>query len=149
MDSVFLALNGTEVKEVIMDKLTKIIRESLEGSDKFSQNITYPLLKFRYHITLGAYPAIQLEGDLPVVATGEVTLIDETFKPEDIESTTTELLIEGSEVVDTPDKAREEAGLSLPKVAEGNGGVTVDKFDPPGPKTDVTFNNHPKIRAKK
>lgn len=118
--SMFNALNGAEALEVVLAK----IRKSLESTGEFRQNIAFPMMRFDYDVKFWVYPKQPLTGTPSINAQGGEGELPKEGAPSTIQVTDTNL-------VDTPDKARLEANLDIPKPTITPGGIVDIRQDQP------------------
>jgi len=119
----FNALTGPELKSVIL----KEIENKLDETGEFAQHRTFPWVK----LTIGAikvlaYPKQGME-DEPEIQTPQIEkVLSEKDAPQPDEQPSIIDLGSYSLVIDTPDKARDEAGLPIPVPGIADvGGVAV------------------------
>lgn len=124
---VFNALSGTELLEVVVSK----IRATLLATGEFDPHVSFPWVKFDYHVGLVVYPKQSVDAEPGIVAKGEVILGGEA--PEGQEPQ--EIKVEDTQIVDTPDLARIESQQPIPTPARGTGNVLVDKMVTPVAQT--------------
>lgn len=127
---VFNALNGTEVKEIILAE----IRKAMEGDEQFQKHLTYPKVIWEWKLRVEAHPSQpsefsqEAQGEVAVrpaepevvVFQGHRTVTKSTAEPE----------------AEAPDEARTAAGLPVPTPVKTSGGwaeqpVMAPNGDPP------------------
>ncbi len=118
--SQFNALNGAEALEVVLAK----VRKSLELTGEFRQNIAFPMMRFDFDVRFWVYPKQPLTGDPSIKTTGGEGEVPKEGTPPSIQVTDTNL-------VDTPDKARLEANLDIPKPTLTPAGIVDVRQDQP------------------
>lgn len=127
---VFNALSGTELLEVVVSK----IRATLLATGEFDSHVSFPWVKFDYHVGLVVYPKQSVDAEPGIVAKGEVTLGDPADAPAP-EDELKEIKVQDTQIVDTPDLARIESEQPIPTPARGAGNVLVDKMVTPVAQT--------------
>lgn len=128
--NLFNALSGTETLEVILGK----IRQDLENTGAFRGNLAFPLLKVEYTVKVWNGSAQDFAGEPGVSVSGQAierqfALPGEEDKPS--------ITVAESTVIDTPDKARVETNLPIPKTTIGPKGVKVDTPSKVMPRKDA------------
>jgi hypothetical protein len=108
----FNALTGVESLDVILSK----IKTALLNTGEFQNHITFPLPKYEFSVKVWVYPKQSLEGPPGIEVKGSDGAADGAPN----------VSITKSEILDTPDKARLDAGLPVPR-ANMVGGIVVDK----------------------
>lgn len=108
----FNALNGQEAMDVILTK----VRAALEKTGEFKQNIAFPLPKFEFDVRVWVYPKQNLNGEAGIKASA---MVGEAEGDPDI-------VVTQSATVTTPDKARQEADLPIPRAQSAAKGIIVD-----------------------
>jgi len=103
MQPQFIALNGEELKTVILDRISKAI--DFQGS--FKPHLAFPLVKFTATINVWTYPEQSLEGTPGVV-------IKVSEGNEEVNKAVVTTMTVG-DIIDTPDKARVETGIPIPE----------------------------------
>lgn len=138
---LFNALNGRELAEIILAQ----VKAELHANYHMKQHLTYPRVKFKWNLTVEAYPldppefVLSTEGEV-IAQVGEES--DEGGKnrepyvpPKDAKPEVVNLSgeqDEGANVstgdgITPPDKVRTEAKLPVSRVADGPKGVLVEK----------------------
>ncbi len=106
---LFNALNGQELKKIIMQQVEKAIDEDFH----FRRHLTYPIVSFNWNLIVSAYPLqppefkIGAEHDVVAAPKGEEILAP---TPEQIKT----FEFEGGSKIEAPDAAREESGQAVP-----------------------------------
>jgi hypothetical protein len=132
-DLVFNALNGPELKAVILAAIAK----KLDDTGEFSTHMTYPWVSYTFNVGIVSYPKQAMDAEPGIVAVQETPVDIGKFPTnEEAPEPATVTQVHGGAVIDTPDKARLDADLPLPTTAVGLGGVIVDKpiVAPPAPE---------------
>ncbi len=132
---LFNALNGQELKKIIMQQVEKAIDDDFH----FRRHLTYPVVSFDWKLVVSAYPLqppkFEIAAEHDVVAAPEGAEIP-VPKPGEIKT----FELEGSSKIDTPDQARDESGQPIPTptvVGRPGERVVVERpFDPPPKKKD-------------
>lgn len=106
---LFNALNGQELKKIIMQQVERALDEDFH----FRQHLTYPVVSFNWNLVVSAYPLqppefkIGAEHDIVAAPKGEEIPMP---KPEEIGT----FELGGRSKIDTPNQAREESGQAVP-----------------------------------
>lgn len=109
---VFNALNGVELRKYILSQIEK----KLEASNEFPEGLTFPWVK--WSVTVLSYPQQDVNDDPKFKFSGE----DGTKPPvKEDEPDPEPIVIDLSEIVDTPDKARVESNQPVPTPTPGPG----------------------------
>lgn len=130
---LFNALNGQELKKIIMQQVEKAIDEDFH----FRRHLTYPIVSFDWKLLVSAYPLqppeFKIGAEHDVVAAPEGEEIPAPT-PEQIET----FELDGSRKIEAPDAAREESGQPIPAptlVGRKGEQVVVERpFEPPQKK---------------
>ncbi len=117
MSAGFNALSGLETLDVI----TTRIRQALENTGEFKQNIAFPLMRFDFDVKVWSYPKQALSGEAGIKVGASVVDKDALTEPgKPIVS------VSSGAILDTPDKERLNAGLDIPRAQPAAQGVIVD-----------------------
>lgn len=114
-----IAMNGREVLKYLIDRIEK----KLDASGEFAEHVTFPWWKYSFEVKLLSYPKQDIDVDLNVVAQGEEVIGGIASEG----TVVSELKVEESETIDTPDKARIDSDQPINVPASGPGGNTIDK----------------------
>lgn len=117
---VFNALNGTELIEVIKDRIGK----KLEASGEFKYHLTFPWSRISFAVGVVAYPQQAMDDTDPKIKVKGAEIFGEGEAPSGAPVTVS---VSGGAVLDTPDKDRVEAQIPVPTIVEGPGGQKIDK----------------------
>lgn len=116
-DALFNALTAPEFKQIVIDSILRAFDETGE----FASHITFPKVSWDFRLELKVYPSPIPEHT--VLARGVIEK-----EPVSIEQSLAAKVItfQQKEGIDTPDLAREQAGLPIPTQAKGADGVQGD-----------------------
>lgn len=110
----FTALSGSELKSVILDKISR----AMDESGDFNNNITYPWLRYSYELKMTSYPKFAFDAELQPVVKVEDEIKDPLGAPENLvpsmDDVKETVLVSEPMTIDTPDQARVDADLPLP-----------------------------------
>jgi hypothetical protein len=118
---LFNALSGLELKQVILNELSR----QIDLSGEFSAHITYPYVEYSIVAKVLAYPK-QAPGEEPAIRVEAGGVITKRSNPDKEEDYSTEdlqikdgdlkvvLEFDSKKTVDTPDQERADNGLALP-----------------------------------
>lgn len=136
-DLIFNALSGPELKAVILAAIAK----KLDDTGEFGGHMAYPWVSYTFKVGIVAYPKQAMNAEPGIVAE-QADPVDYGKFPSNAEAPepATITQVTGSDVIDTPDKARLDADLPLPTMAVGLGGVIVDKLIVPPPAPEPSQN---------
>jgi len=121
MSQTFNPLTGIELKKAILNK----IESSMDESDVFVGNITYPWVKYDFSVSMTSYPKNAPEAEPEKVAEGTEELGEASVRSKDAERVV--IAPPSPIVIDTPDQARVEADLPIPTPVPVIGIGIVDK----------------------
>lgn len=147
----FYALTGQEIKKVIL----KEIERQLDADYRFRENITYPLINWRWKLACNVYPGEP--ANWKVVVGPVNTLAEGAVMPQEDEPYV-EVDFDGGRDVSAPardgmtaDATRRDAGLPVPspRKAPGLGGdrMTVDVVPPIAGEREATFAATPEANS--
>lgn len=122
MPNQFTAINGEEFKKILLSSISS----ALEDSGEFRNHVTFPLIQWNFKLECKIVPRQALDTDPEVVVEGNGARVSPDFSADELKNQR-RLEINGEDFIDTPDLAREQAGIGIPTPVVGPDGSIEDK----------------------